>query len=48
LLDGTTKVSGQMTIIRDPQIEICVLEERYGHQTGNIFAVHGGISLNGP
>ncbi len=48
LLDGTTEVSGQVTIIRDPQIEICTLEERRGHQTGNIFAIHGDISLNGP
>jgi hypothetical protein len=37
-----------VTIIRDPQIEICTLEERRGHQTGNIFAIHGDISLNGP
>ncbi len=37
-----------MTIICNPQIEICVLEERHGHQTGNILAVHGNISLNGP
>jgi hypothetical protein len=48
LLDGTAKVSGQMTIICNPQIEICLLEERHGHQTGNIFAIHGDISLNGP
>ncbi len=41
-------LSGQVTIIRNPQIEIRVLQECRGHQTGNIFAVHGGISLNGP
>jgi hypothetical protein len=48
LLDSTTEVSGQVMIIRDPQIEICALEERRGHQRGNIFAVHGDISFNGP
>jgi hypothetical protein len=48
LLDSTTEVSGQVTIIRDPQIKICALEERRGHQTGNIFVVHGDISFNGP
>jgi hypothetical protein len=48
LLDGTTKVSGQVRVIRDPQIKIRMLEEHRGHQMGNIFAVHGSISLDGP
>jgi len=48
LLDGTTEVSDEVMVIREPQVEIRVLKERRGHQTGNIFAVHGGISLDGP
>jgi hypothetical protein len=48
LFDGATKVSGKMTIIFNPKIKICMFVERNGHQTGNISAMHGYISLNGP
>ncbi len=48
LFDGTVEISGQMTIICDPEIHIYMLKERCGHQTENIFAIYGNVLLNGP
>jgi hypothetical protein len=48
LFDGAAEVSGKMTIICNPYIKICMFEEPNGHQTRNMSALHGRISLNGP
>ncbi len=48
LFDGVAKVSGEMTVIYNPHIKICMLKEPSGHQTENISTIHGCISLNGP
>jgi hypothetical protein len=48
LFDGAAEVSGKMTIICHPEIQIRMLEERGGQQAGNVSAIHGRILFDGP